>query len=152
MAKMIIRKFRNNDAIAASKLIKKTLLTTNSAFYPKRVINCIIKAYNHGKLIILAKERDFFVAVSKNKIVGTIQISNDGWICCFFVHPNYQNQGIGARLLKHTIVFMKKRNFKAVRLHSSINSTGFYKKYGFRLIKKTYFKEAGNVHRMYLKL
>jgi ribosomal protein S18 acetylase RimI-like enzyme len=54
-----------------------------------------------------------------------------GSISYIAVLPEFQNQGIGTKLMEKLIAQAKEKNFKTVRLMSRINAVKFYKKLGF---------------------
>ena len=58
-----IRKFKDEDALEASDLIRKTLSEENSKFYPNSVIEYMYNEFSPKFLIELSKEREFFVAI-----------------------------------------------------------------------------------------
>ena len=94
-----IRKFKEEDALEASYLIRKTLSEENSKFYPDSVIKYMYNEFSPKFLIDLSKVREFFVAIQKSKIVGTITIVND-YIGTVFVNPEDHNKGIGKKLME----------------------------------------------------
>jgi RimJ/RimL family protein N-acetyltransferase len=52
------------------------------------------------------------------------------------VHPDYQKQGIGTKLLKHTLDFAKKKGLKRVEAEMAIKNKGSWKlalKLGFKI-------------------
>jgi ribosomal protein S18 acetylase RimI-like enzyme len=54
-----------------------------------------------------------------------------GSISYIAVLPEFQNQGIGTKLMEKLIAQAKENNLKTVRLMSRINAVKFYKKLGF---------------------
>lgn len=151
-SKITIRKFKNQDASEAAYLVKKALLKVSTLYYPKGVINNLVKEYSAKKLIYRNKNRAFLVATFKNKIVGTVQFTDDGWICGLFIHDDYQKLGIGTKLIRKVKQMAKKKGFSTIRSHVAINSVNFYKKLGFRVVKKVFFKAAGDVYRVIIHL
>ncbi len=147
-----LRKFKIEDAYEVASLIKNALLKVSAQYYPKRIIKNLIKDYNATSIKTRNNKRDIFVATIKNKIVGTIQFTNDGWVCGLFVHNNYQNLGIGTKLVAKIKQVAKNNGFDAIRSHIAINSIGFYKKLGFSVVKKVIFKTAGETYRVILRL
>jgi GNAT superfamily N-acetyltransferase len=92
------------------------------------------------------------VAEAHGRIIGGVRLWTDGWICAFFIDPQYQQQGIGTRLLQQIERIAKKRGFKALRTHSAINSVGFYKKRGYRVVRQVVFRNYGRMYRMFKRL
>ncbi|MCW6050379.1 GNAT family N-acetyltransferase [Microcoleus sp. A2-C5] len=54
-----------------------------------------------------------------------------GSISYVAVLPEFQNQGIGTKLMEKLIAQAKENNFKTLRLMSRINAVQFYQKLGF---------------------
>ncbi|MFH1520752.1 MAG: GNAT family N-acetyltransferase [Candidatus Micrarchaeota archaeon] len=147
-----IRNFTKEDANEVARLIRTTLCKVNAKYYPKSTIHNLIKNYSAKILVDKSKTRSMFVAMLKNKIVGTVQLTDDGWICAMVIRLGHQNQGIGTRLLEKVDCIARKKKFDALRAHVAINSIGFYKKLGFRIVKMVTFKEAGRTYRIIKKL
>ena len=97
----------------------------------------------------LRKAKEFirdldFVAISDNKITGNIVYaeakiidSEKERIVLTFgpisVLPEYQNRGIGAKLIKHTAQLAKKMGYKAIIIYGDPE---YYKRFGFKESKE----------------
>jgi len=97
----------------------------------------------------LRKAKEFihsldFVAVSNQKIVGNIvyveaKIINgekEYTVLTFgpvSVLPEYQNKGIGAKLINHTIQLSKEMGYKAIIIYGDPE---YYKRFGFKVSKE----------------
>ena len=94
------------------------------------------------------KNRYFLIAKEENKIVGSIEYapSNELIRSCtngeleelleigtVFVHPDYQKQGIGTRMLNVIFMNLEKNGVEEVCLDS-----------GYKLAQKTWIKKFGN--------
>ena len=79
----------------------------------------------------------FFVAESKNRLLGTIMAGWDGhrgWIYSLAVHPDHRKRDIGSRLVNHAVQELKKRDCPKVNLQVMAENgevVGFYEKLGF---------------------
>jgi len=142
-----IRKFKDEDALEASDLIRKTLSEENSKFYPNSVIEYMHDEFSPKFLIELSKEREFFVAIEKSKIIGTITIIND-FIGTVFVNPEYHSKGIGTKLMETIENLAKERKIEKLRLQSSINAVDFYEKLGYAKGEKSQSEEYGDTYEM----
>jgi predicted N-acetyltransferase YhbS len=89
------------------------------------------------------KELDF-VAVYNNEIIGNIvyiksKIKNMGGeypVLTFgpvSVLPKYQNNGVGSKLIRHTINLSKRMGYKAIIIYGDLE---YYKKFGFKESKE----------------
>jgi len=106
-----------------------------------------MKHYSPASLKKKSRKMLILVAAEGSKILGTAGF-DDGWILGVFVDPKYHGKEIGTKLLKRIENIAKERGFEKIRTHAAVNSIGFYKKNGFRVVKPAYFKDAGKVYRM----
>jgi len=106
-------------------------------------------ASEHLLIHNLRKTKEFirnldFVAIANQKIVGNIAyvetkiINNEKeYIVLTFgpvsVLPEYQNKGIGTKLINHTIQLSKEMGYKAIIIYGDPE---YYKRFGFRESKK----------------
>lgn len=149
---MRIRKFRRGDAAGTSRCIVKTLRESNAKYYPQRVIRFLIKNNRPAELVKSISKGYTLVAEVHGRIIGVVRLWTDGWICAFFIDPQYQQQGIGTRLLRQIERIAKKKGFEALRTHSAINSVAFYKKKGYRVVRQVVLRDCGRVYRMFKRL
>lgn len=142
-----IREFKDQDALEASNLIRKTLSEENSKFYPKPVIKFMVGEFTPKFLVELSKEREFFVAIEKSNIIGTITLIKD-YIGTVFVNPDYQGKGIGTKLMETIENLAKERKIEKLRLNSSINAVDFYEKLGYKKGEQSQSEEYGITYEM----
>jgi ribosomal protein S18 acetylase RimI-like enzyme len=87
------------------------------------------------------KERLFvyFTARINSKLIGYIEVLSDGiadaYLQDLLVLPEYQKQGIGSELLKKAIKYLQKKKIKAIQVIFAPELEGFYKKFGFHIVK-----------------
>ena len=91
--------------------------------------NAIASRQNFGHKVTLA--------VIDSKIAGMIEIRNGSHISMLFVLPEHINNGIGTKLLSHSIAQINKNNLKTkavkqVTVHAADESVAFYLKRNFR--------------------
>ena len=84
----------------------------------------------------------FLVVEDKNKIVGCIRIKKI--IDCFelaslAVLPEYRDRGIGSNLVRK---ILEEFDNRPVYLFCNVKNQGFYKKFGFELVKTENIPEA----------
>jgi len=100
-------------------------------------------AHNLRKTDVFIKELDF-VAIDNDKIIGNIMyakatIKNNDleYTVLTFgpisVLPEYQNKGIGGKLINHTIKLSKEMGYKAIIIYGA---SEYYKKFGFKVSKE----------------
>ena len=99
--------------------------------------------HNLRKTNVFIKELDF-VALNNNKIVGNIMYANSTvknndleYIVLTFgpvsVLPEYQNKGIGGKLINHTIKLSKEMGYKGIIIYGDPE---YYKRFGFKASKE----------------
>jgi N-acetylglutamate synthase-like GNAT family acetyltransferase len=148
---MRIRQFRKDDARQVSNIIRKCLKEVNSKYYPKKVIVYMCNFFSPSKLLEHSKNRTIFVAVENNKIVGTASLK-ESTILTVFVDPTIHKKGIGTKLMDKIETLAKKKGYKTAELQASLNSSEFYKKRGYKNVKKVYSEGFGHSIKMKKKL
>jgi ribosomal protein S18 acetylase RimI-like enzyme len=75
-------------------------------------------------------------AYNVNKLVASGRIVSDGFIQCFIcemiVLPEYQNQGLGKRIMENLLNHCKSKNIRWVQLACAKGKKAFYEKFGFQ--------------------
>lgn len=90
---------------------------------------------------VLSKSSYMYTAWDNRKLIGTGRIMEDGVMCMFYdigVHPKYQRQGIGSKILQQLIKKVKDKKYVSIGLFSWEQNPAnipFYKKQGF--VQKT---------------
>ena len=80
-------------------------------------------------------EQNPFVAVMQGEIVGMAEIDGDGFIDYFYVHPDWQGQGIGKALLARLELETKLRGVKVIFADVSVTAKEFFIARGFRIVE-----------------
>lgn len=134
---MVIRKFLAEDADETAQLIAKTLKISNSMDYPADNIEANINSHSSDVLKERAKGAHMYVVCDNEKIVGCGAIT-DYWgsktesiLLTIFVLPEYQNKGVGRKIietLENDEFFLRA---KRVEIPASITACEFYKKMGY---------------------
>ncbi len=134
---MRIRKFRVEDSAQVARMHRDTIRIVNSRDYPKDQIEVWSKRstaerFRKSKHSILR-----FVAVEKDKIIGFSDYNNSGELTGLYIHKSYQGKGVGKKLLKKIETSAIKKGLKELYLYSTITARDFYKKNGYKVIRKT---------------
>jgi ribosomal protein S18 acetylase RimI-like enzyme len=81
----------------------------------------------------------YFTARINGELIGYINVLSDGYVDAYLqdlmVHPEYQNEGIGSELLKRAIKYLQRNKIKAIQVIFGPELEGFYKKFGFHIVK-----------------
>jgi N-acetylglutamate synthase-like GNAT family acetyltransferase len=136
---MRIRRFRKQDAKKVSYLVKQAQLITLKDYYPKKIIDWFCKRNSSSRIIAKSRQTEFFVAVEKGRILG-INGLKENQVRKFYVNPRCQGKGVGRKLMENIEKIAKKRKIRKLVVHSSLYAEGFYKRMGFRRIKKLHQK------------
>ena len=78
-----------------------------------------------------------YTAWDGSRLVATGRIMEDGMMCMFYdigIHPDYQRQGIGARILEELIDRVKDKGYASIGLFAWEENPAnipFYEKFGF---------------------
>jgi len=147
-----IRKFRASDALSAARIARAALWQVNAKHYSRKVILAVASNYSAQKIASNAASRAVLVAVLRNNVVGVVQLTRDGWVRGMFVDPERHGRGIGRALMRSLVKLARRRDFKAIRLHSALTSVGFYKKLGFRCVRRVVLSKDGETYRMIRRL
>lgn len=78
----------------------------------------------------LDKVNMIYAAFMDEKIVGAIQINNDGYLSSLFVLEEYRNQKIGSLLLERLI--KECNDFDVIRVDANIRAISLYERFNFR--------------------
>ena len=133
---MLVRRFEKKDAKEVSKLIIKTLRTTNIKDYSKAYIEKGVRILNAKNIIEKSRTRHFYVVCLDEKIIGcgSIGYDKEKEESCFytiFVLPEYQGRGIGRLIVESLERDEYARKSKKIMVPSSITAKSFYLKLGY---------------------
>lgn len=77
-----------------------------------------------------------FVAMIDDKIVGFIELEEDGHIDCAYTHPDYQKYGIMSALYYHIENIAKQKGMDRLYVEASILIKPFFEKRGFAILSE----------------
>jgi N-acetylglutamate synthase-like GNAT family acetyltransferase len=132
---MKIRKAKIKDAEEISKLKIENIKSIVSKSYNKKWTNKLIEWSSVEHIKNHIRNRDTFCMVEKNKILGCIDLEGEK-LGGFYVKSNLIGKGIGKNLLIFLEDYARKKKLKRLYLYSTKNAFNFYKKFGYKLIKK----------------
>lgn len=125
-----IRQFQESDAEKLSRMINEVIeqlerQTPEVDFQPVRVEN------TPEELIKVSKMGPLWVAQESGSIVGTISLHGNR-LRRFFVHPDYQGQGIGKGLMNEVKDYLKNNDIKEIWVGALVAAKPIYEKLGFK--------------------
>jgi len=100
------------------------------------------------------KDNIFLKAVENGRIVGSVRSNvldqETVYIGRLIVHPDYQNQGIGTKLMdKIEACFDNCKRFELIAGHKSVKNISMYRKRGYKIFKKERFSD--NLYLVYME-
>jgi GNAT superfamily N-acetyltransferase len=140
---MDIRSFKKDDSRRVSRLLIKTQRDTMSKHYPKKVIDMFCKYRSPSCIRDKFNSNDYFLAIDNRKLLGVVGIKNDE-VDVLFVNPTHHRKGIGKYLMLHIEKIARQRKIRKLKCKSSLGADSFYKKTGFKRIRRI-THEANNV-------
>lgn len=134
---MMICRFSPEFANQTAEMIAQTLRISNSRDYTKEYLDAVICSHSADFLCRLAATAHLYIAIEGSSVIGCGAI--DGYwgsetesiFLTIFVHPAYQKQGIGRRLvetLEQDEFFLRARR---IEIPASVTAVEFYKKMGY---------------------
>ncbi|MBN2545435.1 MAG: GNAT family N-acetyltransferase [Spirochaetes bacterium] len=140
---MVIRKFTDEDAKAASNIIKECFLKMDIGGHTTKGIEMQIKSNLPENLIKKSETVKYYVAVEDDKIIGICGYDREK-VHTFFVDVKCQNKGAGKKLLTKILDEVKNKKIKSIKTWSTIYALKFYESFGFKRIKEIILPEGGN--------
>ena len=128
---LVLRPFESADAPPVAALIATTMRRSNARDYPLERLEALIDYFTPEKLRQLATERECLVALDGSRVVGTAA-REGAELLTFFVHPDYQRRGVGARLLARLESSARAAGSTVMRVEASLTGAPFYERSGYR--------------------
>ena len=141
---MIIRRFENSDAAAASDLIRQTLRISNTKDYPADIIEELVQRHTPEYVLQRAGWTHFYVAEEDGNLIGCGAIGpywdkeDESSLFSFFVRPDQQRKGVGAALMQALENDEYALRARRIEIPASITGLPFYQKMGYK------FKAGGD--------
>lgn len=130
----IVRKFIPDDVEELSNMIEHTIEESYKWVYPEQVRE-IFKEESSPEQILERAESDYvLVAVDPEddgRIVGTGTLRSNR-VLGVYVHPEYQGNGIGVRIMEQLEDRAIGNGIKRIILSASVSSKDYYKKLGYK--------------------
>ncbi len=126
--------------------MKSKIIVSNSKDIPIEKLNKLFEAigWKRGSIKkwkkVLSVSSYVVAAFDGETLVGFGRILEDGVMCMFYdimVHPDYQNQGIGTKIMQNLIDKVKDKGYASIGLFAwdkNPQNISFYKKFGFEKV------------------
>ncbi len=151
---MVIREANPADAKVLSELAIETYVTAfGHSFSPSDLAAHLEKNHSPNRFAQILGEDTVLIAEVQERMVGYAQfgkahvfgepVSDNLWeVRRLYVHADFQNQGIGARLMDAALAHPSLRDAKRILLdvwEHNHSAQRFYARYGFEVIGKRAF-------------
>ena len=74
-----------------------------------------------------------WMAIFGSRLAGFIELKDDGYIDCFYVHPDFQKRGIARKLYDHVVDLAHQKKFSQLSVDASKVAMPIFKKWGFKI-------------------
>jgi putative acetyltransferase len=98
---------------------------------------------------IAARERQTFVAVQGERVLGFAEFEGDGHIDTLYVYHEYQGYGIASQLLDRIEAEAQRLGLARLYTEASITAKPFFRKRGFSVVTPQRVKVRGQTFRSY---
>ncbi len=135
---MIIRKGNENDLTEMKQLFAETITSICKDDYTEEQLEAWRSgAENNERWLKVIHEQFVLVAISEHTIVGFATLDQGNYLDLFFVHKNYQHQGIASQLYEQIENAARKQTERYIRSDVSKTAKSFFflKSWDFTFLK-----------------
>ena len=130
---MHIRPATLKDAQAFHEIHTKAVRTTCKDYYTDEQISAWLSGRTPEGYDGIAKG-EMFTALEADRVIG-FGHAIPGEVVAIYVDPDFHGKGVGSLLLDHALKIASSGH-KKVKVISTLNAEGFYKKHGFTKVKE----------------
>lgn len=129
---MIFKKATISDLAEMQKMYIETIQSVCKNDYNSEQIEAWISgAKNNDRWIDVIENQFVLLAITKDKIVGFGTLKNGNYIDFFYIHKDFQRQGIADKILSELELEARKHNSKIITSDISITAKPYFEKKGF---------------------
>lgn len=131
---MYIREMTKEDTKETMALFYNTVHTINAADYDEKQLDAwapIDRDASKWEASFIG--RLSYVVIEKDNIIAFGDIDDNGYLDRFYVHRDYNHQGVGKYLLTY---LENKTKAKRIYTHASITARPFFEHLGYRVVRK----------------
>lgn len=135
---LVIRRLKEADAQAVSRIVCRNFLEVNIKDYPKEDMERLARVYNRDKILDMNRQAHSYVACASDTVVGCGSIASywgkedESILLTVFVAPQWHGRGIGTRLiqaLEQDSYFLRANR---IEIPASITAYEFYRTLGYQ--------------------
>jgi putative acetyltransferase len=133
-----VREYQKTDAAELATIYFNTIHIINIHDYSEAQVNVWApeKARDPQGWMLKWEKIPPLVAVINDQPVGFAEFESSGHIDCFYVHHEYQGQGIGSLLIQSIFNEAQKQNINRIFAEVSITARPFFESKGFKVLKQ----------------
>ncbi|WP_281235407.1 GNAT family N-acetyltransferase [Flavobacterium gelatinilyticum] len=129
---MIFKKATLSELEEMQKLFVETIQSVCKNDYNSEQIEAWISGVKNKERWIEIIEKQFvLLAIINNQIVGFGTLKDKNYIDLFYIHKDFQRQGIADKILNELELEAKKYNSKIITSDISITAKSYFEKKGF---------------------
>ena len=129
----MIREYRFGDQKQIAELFYTTVQTVNAKDYSKEQLDAWINGNTEPAIWHQRLSKKYsLVAVESEKIVGSGEIDQHGYLGHLFVLPGYLRKGVATTLCER----LESVGGKCITTHASLTAYPFFEQRGYTVIKK----------------
>ncbi|WP_286967851.1 GNAT family N-acetyltransferase [Flavobacterium sp. UBA4854] len=129
---MIFRKALLSDLEEMQKLFAETIQSVCKSDYNSEQIEVWVSgAKNKTRWIEVIEKRLVLLAIIENQITGFGTLKDKNYIDFFYIHKDFQRQGIADKILKELELEAKNQHSKIITSDISITAKPFFEKKGY---------------------
>ncbi|WP_395146516.1 GNAT family N-acetyltransferase [Moraxella atlantae] len=144
--KLKIRKYKKIYALDICKLFYYSINSIDPNIYTEKQKNAWCSTTpDKDKWHKRLKDNITWVALKDDKVVGFLELEDNGYINCLFVHPEFQANGIASKLYESMLLWVQKKNLKVIETDASEVAMPIFKKWGFNITEKKFIKRGAEI-------
>lgn len=141
---MRIRTFQPSDQPIIRQLFYDTVCQVNCRDYSAEQIEIwSSSAKNDAFWQTRLQTRTTYVAEIEQQIVGFAMLAEDGYIDCFYCHPQHQGKRIGTKLLEQIEIAARTWGMKRLFSEVSITARPFFQHRGYQVVQAQQVERQG---------
>lgn len=146
----MIRDYQASDSIQIAELFYQTIHTVNRIDYTPEELQAWAPAIEQQRWKARLQRTKPIIAEKQGIIMGFAELEDNGHIDCFYVHKDYQRQGVGKSLMNE--IFDRAIKFKIKRLFSEVSITAkpFFETQGFYVVRPNLVPKNGLTLKNYI--
>ncbi|WP_294957606.1 GNAT family N-acetyltransferase [uncultured Flavobacterium sp.] len=129
---MFFKKATLSDLTEMQKMYAETIQSVcKSDYTPEQIEAWISGVKNKERWIEVIEKQFVLLAIIENQITGFGTLKDGNYIDFFYIHKDFQRQGIADKILNELEIEAKKHHSKIITSDISITAKPFFEKKGF---------------------